>query len=358
MNISSFKNSVWVYRIFEITDEIDLRNVERVLSPEKPTSRMRLSRVRPKSIHIGNPPVTVDLGSRELYLNGEPYPVTASARIYDLGVVSLVLKIGLTEDINYEKLRDLSVFLYNTDELEPLFDNYLEIIKKSLHITVSEPIEEFMEDFVIYFFGKWDSSWNPVPILLAEKEPVSEQTEQETMKNIFSYSPGDLTVVTWDSALVYDSEGSTDIPDLIEFAITQLLELRYYDSILSTELDRMYDLIEMADKEGWWTRLRQYRRIMKNLMELVIDIAVTTERIQKQLKVTEDVFYARVYGAALSIFRTREWTDSIQHKVKLIQGNYAMLSDEVINHRSMLLEVAIVALFVFEVILTLVEKLF
>ncbi|WP_418790811.1 hypothetical protein [Phosphitispora sp. TUW77] len=358
MNNSVFKNWIWVYRIFDITDEIDLRNVERILSPEKPTTRLKLSRVRPKSIHIDNPPVTVELGSRELQLNGNPYQVTASARIFDLGVVSLVLKIRLTEDICYQELRNFSVFLYNTDDLEPIFDNYLEIVKKSLKITAPEPMKEFMEDFVIYFFGKWDSAWNPVPILLAERESLSEQTEQETLKNTFSYGPGDLAVVTWDSALVYDSEGSTDIPDLIEFAITQLLELRYYDSILSTELNRMYDLIEMADKQGGWTRLRQYRRIMKNLMELVIDITETTERIQKQLKVTEDVFYARVYGAALSIFRTKEWTDSIQHKVQLIQGNYAMLSDEVINHRSMLLEVAIVALFVFEVILTLIEKLF
>ena len=104
----------------------------------------------------------------------------------------------------------------------------------------------------------------------------------------------------------------------------------------------MYDSIEKADKVGWWTRLRRYRQIMKKLMEIVLDITEITERIQKQLKVTEDVFYARVYGTALSIFRTKEWTNSIEHKVKLIQGNYAMLSDEVINHRSMMLEVAIV----------------
>ncbi|MBU7006486.1 hypothetical protein [Phosphitispora fastidiosa] len=109
MNISPFKNSVWVYRIFDITDEIDLRGVERILSPEKPTSRMRLSRVRPKSIHIGNPPVTVELGSSDIHLNGDSYEVIVSARIYDLGVVSLVLKIGLPEDISYQELRGFSV---------------------------------------------------------------------------------------------------------------------------------------------------------------------------------------------------------------------------------------------------------
>ncbi len=346
-------NAIWMYRIFDITDEIDLRKVEETLSPAKPTSRLRLSRVRPKSIHIDNPPVTVELGSRDLFLNGSRYEAAATARIFDLGVVSVVLKISLPERIQYEQLKDLAVFLYQTDDVEPVFESCLEVIKKSLDIKEPASRENFVEDFTIYFFRNWNPAWNPTPILLAEKEPLSQQTEKDTLKNSFSYGPGDLAVITWDSALVYDAEGSTDVPDLLEFATTQLLELRYYDSLLSKELDRMHDAIERADREGWWTRLRQYRRIMKNLMEVVIDITEITEKIQKQLTVTEDVFYARVYGSALAIFRTREWLDSIQHKVNLIQRNYSMLNDEVINHRALLVELAIVALFILDVILSL-----
>lgn len=348
-------NSVWVYRIYDIADEIDLRRVERTLSPDKPTTRLKLSRVRPKSIHIDNPPVSVDLGNMTLNLNQQSYQLTAHARVFDLGVVSVVLKIQLPADIKYEDVLDLSVFLYHTDDLEAVFEAYLKILTNNLGITMPDGAEIFTEDFVIYFFRRWDHSWNPTPILLAEKEPLSPQTEKETLKNSFSYGLEDMAVITWDSALVYDSEGSTDVPDLLEFATTQLLELRYYDSLLSAELDNMHGAIEMADKYGWWGRLRQYRRIMKKLMETVIDITEITEKIQKQLKVTEDVFYARVYGSALTIFRTKEWLDSIQHKVNLIQRNYSMLSDEVINRRSLLLEIAIVALFIFEVVLGLVR---
>ncbi|PKM83144.1 MAG: hypothetical protein CVU89_01970 [Firmicutes bacterium HGW-Firmicutes-14] len=348
-------NSIWIYRIYDITEEIDLRRVEEKLSPDKPTSRLRLSRVRPKSIHIDNPPVTVELGSSKTVLNGSEYHSTATARIFDLGVVSIVLKLDLDPHIKYEQLRDLSVFLYQTTDLEAIFEGFLAIIKTSLDIPDRPDGNSFVEDFSIYFFRTWDKSWNPTPILLAEKEPLSEQTVRETLKNSFSYGTGDMAIITWDSALVYDSEGSTDIPDLLEFATTQLLELRYYDTVLTRELDRMYDSIEMADKQGWWTKIRQYRRIMKNFMEIVIDITDITERIQKQITVTEDVFYARVYGSALSIFRTREWTESIQHKIQLIQRTYSMLNDEVVNYRSLLVELAIVGLIVFEVILTLIE---
>lgn len=347
-------NYVWVYRIFDIAEEIDLRKVEKILSPEKPTSRLRLSRVRPKSIHIDNPPVSVDLGSRDLVLDGKDYTVTASARIFDLGVVSIILKIPLVNELEYAEVLDFSVYQYHTDDLEPLFEEYLKTISVSLGITLTDRHHRYMEDFVVYFFRRWNKSWDPVPILLAEKEPLSEQTEKETLKNSFTYGTGDLAIITWDSALVFDADGSTDIPDLLEFAATQLLELRYYDSLLSGELDRMHHAIEMADKEGWWTRLRQYRKIMKKLMEIVTDMTEITEKIQKQIKVTEDVFFARVYGGALSIFRTKEWTDSIQYKVNLMQRNYSMLNDEVVNFRSLLVELAIVGLIVFEVILTLI----
>lgn len=346
-------NSVWVYRIYDIAEEIDLRHVERVFSHDKPTTRLKLSRVRPKSIHIDNPPVTVDLGSMELNLSRTDYQATASARVFDLGVISIVFRIQLPDDLVYQELQDLSVYLYHTDDLEPVFEAHLKVLSDILGLALPQSMEKFREDFVIYFFRKWNHDWNVVPILLAEKEPLSPQTEKETLKNSFSYGTGDWAVITWDSALVCDSEGSTDIPDLLEFASTQLLELRYYDDLLSQELDKMHGAIEMAEKHGWWGRLRQYRRIMKKLMETVIDITEITERIQKQLKVTEDIFYARVYGTALAIFRTREWTDSIQHKVSLIQRNYSMLSDEVVNRRALLVELAIVALFILDVILSL-----
>lgn len=348
-------NSVWMYRIYDITDEIDLKAVEQILAPEKPTNRLHLSRVQPKSIHIDDPPVTVELSSTDILIGESSYRGIVTARIFDLGVVSIVIKLQLSPGMSYEKIRELSVYLHNTDSFEPIFQNFLETVKRSLNLNVSASREQYVEDFLIFFFTNWDAAWDPAPILLGEKEPLSEQIRQDTVKNSFSYGPGDMAILTWDSALVYDAEGSTDIPDLLEFATTQLLELRYYDDLLSHELDRMHDAIEWADKGGWWTRLRQYRRIMKNLMEVVIDIAEIIEKIQKQLTITEDVFYARVYGSALTIFRTREWTDIIQHKVSLIQRNYSMLSDEVINHRSLLLELAIIALFLFEIIIGVIQ---
>lgn len=344
------QNSIWLYRLYDIAEEIKLDLVEKILAQNKPTTRMRLARIKPKSMQFKNPPVTVELDGGMVELPQGTFSTIVAAKIYDLGVVSIAQRILLPPGIDYEDIKALAVHLFNTEDLEDSFTGYLQLIRSSLApALVKESYQAFMEDFTVYYFRNWQEQWDPVPLLLAEPDPVSAQMRKETLQNSFSYGPGDLTIITWDSALVYDASGSTDIPDLLEFAVSQLLELRYYDSLLNEEMEKMYDAIEEA--ENRFTRFNDYRRIMNHLMELVVDISEITERIQNSLKVTEDIFYARVYGGALTIFRTKAWMDNIQHKISVIQRSYTMLSEEITTRRSMWLEIAIVFLFLLEIAL-------
>lgn len=353
------QDSIWLYRIYEVAKEFDLEVVQAIMAEQKPISRMRLSRVRPKSIMIENPPITVELGTHAVQVAGETFRCVVLARIYDLGVVSLILQIMLPPDLKYDRLLSLAEYLYLTDELEEMFSRWRDSVTNLLK-GVMEPLTRGVveEDFTLFFFRHWPSEWDPVPILLSERVDFSAQVRQETMKNSFAYGKQDQTIITWDTALVYDHEGSTDIPDLIEFALTQLVELRYYDQLLSEEMRRMYVNIEQADRHKWYKRLSSYRAIMKQYMALSIDVNEVTEKIQNAIKVTEDIFYARAYGAATSILRTSVWMESIKHKLRVMEGNYSMLNDEVINHRAMLLELSIVLLIVFDILLSLGEKLF
>ncbi|MEW6273788.1 MAG: hypothetical protein AB1556_01530 [Bacillota bacterium] len=347
-------NAIWLYRLYDVAEEIQLHLVEKILAESKPTARLRLSRIRPKSIHIPNPPVTVELGEEDILICKERYPVKFIAKVYDLGVISIIMRILLSGSCTYEKIRDLAVYLSDTEDLEYLFVNKRDEVREALAQTMIRPgYRGFEEDYLLFYFRQWQKEWDPVPLLLGENEPVSQQVRRETLQHTFTYGEEDLTIITWSSALVYDNTGSFDIPDLLEFALTQLLELRYYDSLLSEEMTKMYDAIEEAEAVTQFRRLGQYRQIMNKLMELVVEINEITEKIQNSLKVTEDVFYARIYGAALAIFRTRAWMESIQQKSSVIMQNYSFLSNRLVNQQSMLLELAIVLLFLLEIILTL-----
>jgi hypothetical protein len=348
------QNSILLYRIYDVAEEIKLDLVERVLSSSKPTARLKLSRARTKSIHIPNPPVTVELGEEKISLSGQSYQTKFTAKIYDLGVISITMCIILPHYCNYKTVMNLAGIISTEPGIENIFASKREEIREALKSALikSENIG-FEEDYVIYYFRNWQKEWDPLPLLLGEQEEFSPQIRKETLKNSFSYSKDDLAIITWSSAIVYDAKGSQDIPDLLEFAATQLLELRYYDQVLSDEMSRMYDAIGIAETDTQFRRLGQYRRIMNRLTEIVIDINEITERIQDSLKVTEDIFYAKIYGAALSIFRTRTWLESIKQKSAVIMQSYSMLSGRLINQQSMLLELAIVLLFLLDIILSL-----
>jgi hypothetical protein len=138
---------------------------------------------------------------------------------------------------------------------------------------------------------------------------------------------------------------------ILEFANAQLLELRFYDAVLDTELTRMYDQIsEARAKPGRFFR-RRFTHLLTHLLSIVADSTELVERAENSLKVTDDVYLARIYSAALEIFRGRAWRAGIDRKLAIIRETYAMLNAEGQAARGEALELAIVLLFVLEIVL-------
>jgi hypothetical protein len=298
--------------------------------------------VSPKAIAFKDPPVSVELGSHEILLGGKNYLAEIRARIYDIGVVSVIVRIDTPPEATYEDFLELAIASENIPEnkVREFADSVADTIKQAL-VKPREP--EFEEDLVVYYLYEWKKDWDVVPLLLKDRLPASRQTREETLANCLSYAE-DIAYFTWDAALVYDPSGSMDIPDLLEFANAQFLELRYYDDLLEKEIGAMYTELEATTAASDKRRLDNYRRIRGQLMELVADVASLTDRINNSLRVTEDVFYARVYSLYLKLLRADSWRQSIDSNISVIQRTYNMLNDEVVARRSEFLEKAVVAL--------------
>lgn len=343
---------VFLYRLFDIAEEINLIKAEEALREKRPF-RLKLKKIPPKAIHIEEPPLTFEYSSNSFSFNGKKLPAKISGKIFAWGVLSLNLSLELEGLHGYDELLDLMVYLNNTEDFDDVFKKEVEFLKFILTPSLIKPSSElFAEDFLI-FFTTQKPDYDPVPILLGEKAPVAATTRAEILNNRFSYADTDMTIISWDAAFVYDADGNMDVPDLLEFAVSQLLELRYYDHLLSKEINEMYQDIDQAEKEWGFKKLGKYRSIMKKLLKTVADITEITERVQNALKVTEDVFYARVYAQALKIFRTNVWAEQIRHKLNVLERSYSMLSEEVVTSRSMALEITIVLLILLEFILAL-----
>ncbi|MBR4846586.1 MAG: hypothetical protein IKY55_06820 [Phascolarctobacterium sp.] len=324
--------SMIVYRLFDVADEINLDLVQALwTSRNKIASRLRLDRISTKSITFKNPPVLVELGNHDLEINGKTYFTEVKARIFDIGVISLILRIEFEEDVTEAEYMDMAIASENMpeDKIREYLDSVLETIEQAC---TRKRVSDFEEDFVVYYFKDEMPKWDIVPLLLKDKTPVSEQTRQNTLANYFSYSD-DITYLAWDSALVYDKTGSLDVPDLLEFANAQFLELRYYDNALADAIDRSYDELEEANVANKANRVEAYRRIRSRLMEIMADISNIMGNINNALQVTEDIFYARIYTRYLELLKATVWKDNIDYKLNTIQRTYTLMNEEVESYR-------------------------
>jgi hypothetical protein len=98
---------------------------------------------------------------------------------------------------------------------------------------------------------------------------------------------------------------------------------------------------------------RRFAHLARHLYTLVAEVTQLTEKVDNALQVTEDVYLARVYSAALGLFKVSTLSASVDRKLAIIRDTYAALYAEASSQRSELLEITIVVLIVLEIAVTL-----
>jgi len=261
---------------------------------------------------------------------GDQYTAVIKARIFDIGVVSLIFHLEVPEDISYEKYQNLTIAV---DSLpENVVREYIDAITDTIRPACTKMrISDFDEDFVVYYFKDKLPDWDLAALIMKDKTPLSEETRKDALVNRFSYSKDDVIYLTWDTAIMLDRTGSTDLPDLLEFANAQFLELRYYDDALRKAIDSTYDEIDKATEPGSRGKAKTFRKVRNELMEVMADMSVLTSNVDNALQVTEDVFNARVYARYMYLLRADVWRENINTKLKVLQRCYELLNT---HHRT------------------------
>ena len=358
-----------VYRLYDVGYGIDLKRALDLLA-SRAAERVRPVRGEAQAIQIKDPPVTVVLGAERLTIDGRQLDAEVSARIFDFGVVSLRVRIPAPGEITWSAFTAFGASLDAAPAVGELLAHHLRLLAERIAPAVQRPIiAPVSEDYIVYRIGQLrgaDGTALPtsvltdadvVPLLLNESRPLSADAQRELLPHRFSYYADDLAILTWENALVVDPEAAdSDVEYVLEFANAQLLELRYYDAVLDDELPRMYDRVGAA--RGGLAALikRRYARLLAELQREVADTTELVERVDNALKVTDDVYLARIYAAALEIFRGRAWRAGIDRKLGIIRETYAMLNDEAQAARAEALELTIVFLILAEFALALMHR--
>ncbi len=338
-------------RIYDTGDEIDLHRLEQALDAAHLATRATFTRVKPKSISMEEPPLLVRLPPCSVTGGDNTWSLPVIARIYDIGAISITL---LMEAINEEPSAIMvPAFLFAGQKgLEEPFLSSLSEIRRILYPHLGDlPVDpEFYEDYTIYLTDRTDPSVDPVALLTGDDFAFSQQTREEILKNSLCYGKVDTTILSWDTAHLISPEPPSDLIELIEFANVQVLELRYYDRLLTRQMERLYDDIELADQLSRFSRIRLYHVIMSRIMETHAEVSEITEKVDNLIKITEDIYYARVYAIALQVLRSSQWRSGVDRKIAVIRENYRMLSEEVNIQHSNFLEWIIIILIALEFI--------
>jgi len=352
--------SITVLRLYDVAYAIDLERVEQLI--QKPAGRVRLQRAEPKAITFDRPPVEFSFGTQPIELGGSPRTAEVGVRVYDFGAVAISLRVHIA-DVGWND------FVSATNELarmvatdagaqrnRELLDNIVTLIGPAL---LRRDVSGLVEDYLLATVNRFDhptdaeqvlNTLDLTTILSGETKPLSAASRKELLRHNYSYYRDDLVVLTWDRAFILEPAGDTDIADIIELANAQLLELRYYDDLLDDELPRMYDRVQEARRALRGLGRRRYARLARDLYTLVAEVTEITERVENALKVTEDVYLARIYGATLEIFRINSWSATVDRKLAIVRDTYTALYDEATSGRAELLEAAIVFLILFDIV--------
>jgi len=353
-----------LYRLFDVGYEIRLDEARELLATTG-SDRSRPVRGEAQAIQIANPPITVPLWTEDVSVGKGMQQAQVSARIFDFGVVSLRARLELSA-ASWEEFVDLGIALGSCGAwgvFETCRNRLLDRIRPAI---VRPDVSRISEEYIVYRIDRLEDSSTGRPIspdtlpeedlarlLVGEARAPSPQARREILSHRFSYFEDDLTIVTWSAALVVESvREDTDVQYVLEFANAQLLELRLYDAMLDTELPRIYDEIEAARRRTSFLRGR-FSGLLSAIQARVADATEAVERADNALKVTDDVFLARIYGAAIEIFRGPAWRSGIERKVRIIRDTYTMLNAEAQSRRAEFLEITVIVLIVLEILIAI-----
>ena len=183
-------------------------------------------------------------------------------------------------------------------------------------------------------------------VLTQEANPtaLSRQESIESTSRHLSYYDDDLVVVDWDATLLVDHPHEwEETLYILELANLQLAELEAYDRVLDASLERTYRDLSSS--------VRGRRQLLRDLRELRIDMARFSDELSNISKFFGDWHAARLYEMTAARFHLGDWHRSVNDKLRTVGELHEMLKHDQSNRWMLALEIAVVLLFIIDVVM-------
>jgi hypothetical protein len=280
---------VRAYYLFDVADTIDLTNAGGLGARSRGASQLPLgSPISPAYLQFPVPPVIEALPNATI----ADLACTVRLKAYDYGVMSLRLTFdarGTWEALTVvaDRVRaDERIAAFAQATVERFCDERARALRARHPALIEDYFIIEIERFAENVDAKTLLDKNAAALaslMHGERRPLSAGEAEEALRTRFSYYEDDLTIVQWDTAFVYDRAESADaIEDILEFANTQLLELRTYDALLDRELDGIYKI--GSEKPARSPLGRRESEQAESLRYLIVDVLELLDRSSNALK--------------------------------------------------------------------------
>ncbi len=343
------------FYLYDVAEEVDLAAVPRLLTTQAAPARLVPKPFTPAYVQYQTPPLVIDGEALQMpALDG----CRPRFKVFDYGVISLALSLPIQGT-----WADLQPQIQFLARLEEQATRWCEQIVDRLRPALERPHPPIIsEDYIVYAITSLDRPLTAdellrdhgdtiAALLRGESQPLSPQERDEVLRHRISYLVDDLVVPTWNAALVYDTDaGAQAALEIFEFANSQLLEFRYYDQLLDSEMSQIYDKLE---NPRWHDMLfgGRYIRAAQQVHALFIDVNELTDKSENALKMVGDVYAARLYNLVTARLGLTGWKENVKEKLATLDDIYRFTVEQTQMARGQLLELTVVFILVLELIL-------
>ena len=344
------QGSLWAILLYDIAEQIQLGQLRSILNIEPAAREPRFKGQAPDYVRFDRPPV-------EQYVESPPLDsgdrLQARIKYFEYGVLAVELELPF--ETSWEGLIERSSRWIGSPEIEKLAGSLASRHAQAAQAALKQPYAEWIsEDYYIIHLRRAhldaaallaDCGAGIVQLIRGETRPLSAGECEETLRASLQYYPGDLLVVGWMAALIYDTpEGAAPAIQLLEYANAQLLEFRYYDELLTRVLAGVYKSLGRVGLLRRWRMARDAER----LNQIRLDLTDLTERIDNSIKFLSDMFYARAYRMAAARIGVNDYRKLVDEKLRTAGELYEFMVDQFHQARAFLLEVMVVAILIIE----------
>ena len=348
--------SVHVFFLFEVAESTDLTALRAQLGDVASPATLHDKAGGPEGVRYIQPPLVAPGEALGL---GDLRGFAVRVKFYDYGVISLMLSRPF--EGSWDELTAAGQDLIENDPLEDSATAACQrVVEQSRAALVGVRPSFLREDYVALVANTVEGAPDAEAVLerhgthiaqmlRGERQTLSRQEREEVLRHRFSYLADDLVVPAYNAAFVYDTVGASAATlEMLEFVNSQLLEFRYHDELLESELTNIYAGLQQP--RGFFDRFvgRRANRAARRLHTLYIDVNELTDRLENAVKLVGDLYLARLAGLAAARLGLDHWKHNVEDKLKTLNDIHRFAVEQTGMAQGNLLELVIVLILIIE----------